>query len=269
MKKLRQIITEIHKRNHRSGVIPSPIHYRFFSNKSSDEVFQNVSEETTADEKPKPLGKNWLNKSDNKEHQEYKPSEYDDGGVGDKIGEHNNFTKEHLGAIRAYAEHHDDDPNKYEPAVEKTHSHQINMSHIKGTPLREELKKVDGGLSSAIRNNKLRHNLVTYSGTSFDPREHVDEHGIMKSPGYISSTHNKHIAKSFADYKARGSKAPRHIIQFHLKAGDNAAYIGDVSPKEDEYETVIHKGQSLRHLGTETYTHKGIQYHIHHFEIAK
>lgn len=267
MKTLKEIITEINKRNRRSGVIPGPIGYRFGLTQPLDAIFENMSEETAA-EKPKPLGKNWTNKPDNKEHQEWEPDEYSDGGVGDKIGEHNKFTEEHGNAIRAYAEHHDDDPEKDEPAVEKTYSHQINMSHIKGTPLPEKLKKVDAGLSSAISSNKLRHNLVTYSGTTFDPREHLDEHGIMKSPAYISTSHSKQIAKNFTDHNAKGSKKPRHIMQFHLKAGDNAAYIGDVSPKEDEYETVIHKGQRLRHLGTETYTHRGIPYHIHHFEIA-
>jgi len=140
-------------------------------------------------------------------------------------------------------------------------------------------------LDHAIKSNPLKHDLYAYSAVSWDPREKVagKKNKIINSPAYISATHSRNVADSFASDKvSRKNGYKKHIIKFHLKRGDHALPVEGHTQHEGEHEIIIGRGSKLKYLGTESY--KGIEHpdfhetgyeddaktiHIHHVELTK
>jgi len=220
-----------------SGVLSSPIHFKF---SASNRHFK----ENYTPRPPTPY-EQWLSESPNT-HLGSTPYE-----ISQKLSKHNKFTPDQEEAIRSYTGHHDGDPDDDNPRKEDWHSYQINRALIDGRHMPWHLEDTVNDLESAIKSNPIQHNVNVFSGVSFDPREDLDENGTMKSPAFISGSHDKHVAGEYAD--PFQNKHSSHMIEIHLKPGDPATHVEQQTLKPDEYETIINKGVTLRHLGTEKF----------------
>jgi hypothetical protein len=147
-----------------------------------------------------------------------------------------------------------------------SNSKPINKKLISGSDLTDNDKKVVGHLDSAIDKNPISHDIHTYAGIGFDPTKHTDKNGRMKSPSYISVTHDKDIAHSFTSKHDDGI---HHIMHLELKAGDPAAHIAEHSHRSHEAETLIKRGVTLQTHGHEDYEEGGKKYRVHRMSIAK
>ena len=193
--------------------------------------------------------------------------------VSNKLSETNKFNPKEKKAIAAYTGHHDGDPDDdISDEQGDWHSYKINHALINNKPIPRHLKATEAGLESAVRSNPIQHRVHVFSGVSFNPLDHVDNKGRMRSPAYISASHDKYTATQYSQPTAQDRNAS-HIIQFHLKPGDPATHVEKESLKPGEYETVIGKGAILKHIKTETYRsgpgeHPHV-YHVHHFSIER
>ena len=241
----------IHFRDVGKGVAPAPIHFRDVAKNEKKSIKEAVGDKGDF--------KNWMKDRSDNEHLSKKPrAESHQKEVGQKLAASNKFTPEHVGHIERYADM----------------SHDVNMSLIKGKgTAAKKHEKVTSGLDDAIDKNRIQHPVVTYSGTSFDPRKHVDEKGRMKSPAYISTTHDREVAAGYAQNTAGGpgKRAERHIIRLQLHPGDPATHIAHHSAFPAEHETVIKRGTTLQHHGTEEHWDNNTEswYTIHHMSVAK
>jgi len=172
-------------------------------------------------------------------------------------------------SIRGYIDKNDS-PYREDESPKTWHSYKINSALINNKPIPDHLKQTHDGLSSAITNNPMRVHLHTYSGVSFDPRKHLDENGKMRSPAFMSTTHDKRLAHIFAEKKARSSR-PMHIMHIHLKPGDSALPVTGFSEFRDEHETILNKNTVLQHKGTTVHQDpdSGQRVYVHHFEVAR
>lgn len=236
-----------------SGILDEPIHFKHVYKKFSDDDKKSLTEE-------KNPAWQFFSTNDNK-HLGKTPSV-----IAKKLGSKNNYTPEQKQAITAYSAYHDGDDSKDR---KNWHSYQINSRLISGKKLPKEKQKTVAGLDSAISSNPIQHSVSTYSGISFDPRKKLDEKGRFKSPAFISSTHNKKQARSFA-YKGYRGYNPIHIMQFHLKPGDPASHISQQSHFEGEHETVIGRDNTFQYHGTDShYDHDNEHWvHVHHVSIV-
>ena len=227
------------------GLIPAPIHFR------------NVQPKKKLDEAAKPATgyKAWLKTDDNtklgKSHE----------AISNKLHKSNAFTPEHDSSIRHYTASGSTSMNK-------------NLIKNKGKIIAKTHQKHVKGLDSAIKNNPIQHNLNAYSGTSFDPRKHLDKKGQMHSPAYISATHSKTVAHSFSGHHATKGKSPygpRHIIHFDLKKGDPATHVSHLSDHDGEHETVIGRNTKLQYHGTESHydPDREAHFNIHRMSIVR
>ena len=231
-----------------SGVIPTPIHF-----KSNLYIKENESSGEYDD---------WLyDDTDNRNLGR------DESSISKKLSETNNFKPEEKKAIKAYTGHSDPENQRV------WQSYQLNHSLINNKPIPPHLQHIDDGLSSAIKNNPIQHRVRVYSGLSFNPMDHVDKDGKMKSPAYISATHAKNVATEFS-HPNMDDPDSTHIMQIHLNPGDPATHVDAESSNPGEHETIINKGVTLQHLMTETYTGHPLwgddhTVHVHHFGIVK
>jgi ADP-ribosyltransferase exoenzyme len=271
MKSFKNFINSIYDKNKtKTGVIPEPIHFKHIGNKKINTTpdyihFKNVNK----DEKKKDVNEavsnvsieKWKKTNDNKHLGSSNQK------ISSKLGSTNRFNDDHRKAIQSYTggysgtDHH----NK-----KKWHSHEINSKLIKGEEVAKKHQKTVKHLDSVVEKHPLKHEVHTYSGVSFDPRKIADKKGKIKSPAFISSTHNKEMAHNFARSHAI-KYAPVHIIHFHLKPGDPATHISQHSPHGEEHETLIKRGVTLKHNGTDShYDHDSEHWvHIHHMSIDK
>jgi hypothetical protein len=170
------------------------------------------------------------------------------------------------------------------PAKSDWYSHIINKSLINKTPIKNRfiptptqmrLQSTIDGLDDAVKKHPIQNNYDVYSGLSFDPRDHLNENGIMNSPAYISTTHNKDKAYEFGTDAADASRQKEvHIMHLHLKSGDPAVHVAPFSYFPEEQETIIGRNTNLRHMGTQSYSSGGVLNrdqitHIHHFAIDR
>jgi len=265
MKTFKQFAKE-KKHEEGTGVIPVPIHFKFVEPVEVEGPkvkglipapihFKHVRPKKKLDEaaKPKAGYRGWLEKRDNtklgKTHE----------AISKKLHSTNSFTPEHDASIRHYTASGSTNMNK-------------NLIKNKGKIIAKTHQKHVKNLDSAIKSNPIQHDLNTYSGTSFDPRKHLDKKGQMHSPAYISTTHSKTVAHSFAGHatQGKGSYAPRHIIHFDLKKGDPATHVSHLSDHTDEHETVIGRNTKLQYHGTESHydpAHEA-HFHIHRMSIV-
>jgi len=242
----------IHFRDIARGTAPTFIHFRDVAKKITSKI--KGLKEAVND-----LGSlnGWFKKRDN-EHLSNKTSDVSHHKeVTKQISSTNNFSPEHVKHVERYADMSSD----------------INKSLIKnsGAPAKKHEKSV-AGLDDAIDKNRIQKPLTVYSGTSFNPEKHIDKKGHMRSPAYISATHDKRVAAGYAQQSEKNpmSRKPRHIIQFNLKAGDPATHISQHSAYTDEHETVIRRGVTLQHHGTESHWDNNNEnwYHVHHMSIV-
>ena len=116
--------------------------------------------------------------------------------------------------------------------------------------------------------------LHTYSGLGFDPRE-VHHEGkskagnpVFMSPTFLSTSHNKRVAMSFArDNKPYGATHAQ-ILHIETRPGQHIGVIGSHSHYPGESETIMPRDEHYEHLGTTTYSHNiddvTHTYEVHH-----
>lgn len=78
-------------------------------------------------------------------------------------------------------------------------------------------------LDDAISKNRLKHGLTTYSGISFDPSKHINEHHELHMPAYTSSSTHRDVATGYT----KNINDERHILRIHHPAGSTGLYIGN------------------------------------------
>lgn len=248
--------------------IPGPIHFRDHSKSS------NTIDEAVGDVGPL---RDYI-KNNNNDHLHKKPSflkglfnkhktskdikigseEYEEriNHVSDKLSAHNNFSLEQKESIEAYS------GNK---------SKKINQALLSGKKLSSDDEYLTNDLDHAIKQNSLKHEVVTHSGVGFDPRKFLNKDGQMHSPAYLSTTHDMITAHHFSSERAEPDEnGYRHIVRLHLKPGDPATHISRSSINPHEHETLVARGVTLQHHGTEErHDPKGEKYIIHHMSIVK
>lgn len=113
-------------------------------------------------------------------------------------------------------------------------------------------------LDKEVSKNKLTHDLHTYSGVGFHPgklaSEHKDRHITL--PAYTSTSISKDIASQFADTAGwsqklqdetgNGTPKDKHILHFHLKAGQKGKYIGSNSNYPEEHEYLLPRNTKVK-----------------------
>jgi hypothetical protein len=127
-------------------------------------------------------------------------------------------------------------------------------------PKKEVLASLDKHTTS--KENALKKPTVSYSGVSKEFAKHISDqpHGhTLKTPAYLSSSHDENIARKFAE---KDNKGGSHILKFHLPVGfhkskniPNAREGGKSSTKE----RLFARNQEFKHVKTEK--SGGITYH--------
>lgn len=269
--------TKEKKKEEGSGLAPAPIHFKHFQELVDVQPtgvvptaihFKNILKDKKLNEAKSSTGpdfKSWMkDRSDNASLSKKTTRDAHNKEISKTLDSTNNFSDEHLTHVKKYTS----------GTKEVSNSTKINKDLIKnkGEPSKTH-KKTAEGLSNAINNNRVQHSVHVYSGTSFDPRQHMDKKGRLKSHAFISATHDKEVAAGFAQRAARerGGYGPAHIIKVHLKPGDPATHVSKHSEWGDEHETVINKGTTLQHHKTTSHWSPGEErwYHIHHMSVAK
>ncbi|CAB4171119.1 ADP ribosyltransferase [uncultured Caudovirales phage] len=263
------------KQEEGTGVIPVPIHFKFVEPVEVEGPkvkglipapihFKHVQSKKKLDEAAKPATgyKAWLKTDDNtklgKSHE----------AISNKLHKSNAFTPEHDSSIR----HYTGSKGASGKGWASTNMNK-NLIKNKGKIIAKTHQKHVKGLDSAIKNNPIQHDLNAYSGTSFDPRKHLDKKGQMHSPAYISASHSKTVAHSFSQNatEGKGSYEPRHIIHFDLKKGDPATHVSHLSDHTGEHETVIGRNTKLQYHGTESHydPDREVRFNIHRMSIVR
>lgn len=254
------IPTPIHFKYVKPAIIPTPIH------------FKHIKEEIVGLEKEKLKGiRAWEDKNDNKHLTKgAKPVGHDAHTKQDSLSSHISSklrndqsdkpeTKEHIKTIEHYTDH----------------SAHINghllFQHKKSQEPTKHLKHIEH-LDHLTKTHKLKDDLHVYSGVSFHPGE-LTKHsnGVLKSPSFISTSHSKRVAHSFAHDNGSGG---RHLLHIHLKKGDSAYHTTQHAILKGEHETILPRNTKLKiHPEPEVhYAHnrngeKLAKVHIWHAEV--
>jgi len=252
------------------GIFPSPVHFRYITtpvNITTPVIREN---QVYDPDDPKLTG-SWLkDKGENGGKSVDEMSKLLSGRKGDRLVPNGSY-------FHKFIQEYTDDSGINEALHEEFRT---------GKKLTRRHRKLRNALEEITQIFPLNRNLTVWSGIGHDPREHVDEKGVIRSPAFISATHCKDTAIKYAmwntdaqneDRKKRREPPERtlHLLQINLHAskdqtGDLAHFVGARSDHPHEHETIIHP-VSFKYLRTETHTlHKpnGVAYttHIHHMK---
>lgn len=131
---------------------------------------------------------------------------------------------------------------------------------LKDSSYREAAKHIQ----EVIHNNRLKHTVNTMSGLGFDPDDIKDDKGRLRSPAFISTTHDQAQARHYGRIFTEQGEAVtsfymgslpliQHLMHFHLQPGDNAIGISGHSRFNDEREVLVNAGAVLQHHGHKDY----------------
>jgi hypothetical protein len=123
-----------------------------------------------------------------------------------------------------------------------------------------------------------KHKFDTYSGVGFNIKnaEPVGKskqgNPVYHQPTYLSSSIDKHVARSFAlTPTARNNSKDAHILHWHHNEHDPVGVVGNDSDYPAEKEVLIPRTEStkdkhhIEHLGTDKYNDQfGNTVHVHH-----
>lgn len=269
-KKYDQLMKELEdkkkKRSHiEKGTMPTFVHFKHIP-EPDDPDKKKLNEDLDTEEHNGPEKASdidgWKHKNDNKNLSAHSDKWSNDRNkqVSKKVSAHHNFTKGQKRAIEHYS---------------GTGSKLLNHSLVRKKALSKTQKHMSIHLDNAMENNPSQHTYHVYSGLGFDPKKHLDEHGHIKSRAYLSMTHNKDTALSFAHNAAnrrkKGFDVPRHIAHVQIKKGDHAINIHKHSQYPFENETVLARNTKLKYHGTEVYHDHDYDkpVHVHRFSIAR
>ena len=237
------------------ATIPSPIHFKYVK-----EDVGNIHP---------PLEK-WLNKNDNTHLTKGKTAVgHDNITKADSLSEHISKKLRNHQAKNPESDDHKKTVEHYTDESRHINKHLLD-SHKIQEPIYKHLHHIKN-LDHLTSSHKLDHDLHVYSGVGFHPGE-LTKHsnGILKSPAFISTTHSKHTARSFArrTNTVDGNHLSSHIIHLHLKKGENAYHTTEHSVLSREHETIIPRDTNLKiHPKPTIYEHGVTKYHIWHAEI--
>ena len=103
------------------------------------------------------------------------------------------------------------------------------------------------GLDAAISRNKLKHELVTYSGVGEHVIARKNQEGLLHLPAYTSTTVDKSTAHHFADSNRKNFKN-LHILRIVHPEGSAGVYThndADITQYATESEYVMPRGTTL------------------------
>lgn len=301
MKTIKNLREEIKKTKKYSGIIPAPIHFKNGRDISYEDWIKLISEkyeskllnklETPAyphtwfgnealDQKfdMSHLYENMTHSNEEHDHIKNYTSSHGSENLNKGLLDYYNKYKELVPDDEKLSQHLLDRYPQL-PLIRKDHiqgySKNMYSKDLKNPPQHYNgihlLSDIHRHLSNAIDRHPLNSDTQTYSGTTFDPLEHVDENGQLHSPSHISSSLSKRVSSAFAGITSKNDKLLSNIIHFHLKKGDPAMPLQHLSRLPHEYEVVIKSGTRLQHLGHEEYggerDHKKVI--IHHISIVK
>lgn len=133
-------------------------------------------------------------------------------------------------------------------------------------------------LDSAMTRHKTPHKLTVFSGTKFDPRNHMDENKIVHHPAYLSTSLSKKTAASFGttnyhvDENGR-VESEKHVLKIHVPKNHPGAYVDHFSDNKGEKEFILPRGTKLKYKYTDTHKIQDEKdnhnIHEHHMEIVK
>ena len=107
-------------------------------------------------------------------------------------------------------------------------------------------------MDSSIGKSRLPNDLVTYSGVGFDPSTKTNQHGIVESPSFLSTSTRRYVAGKYA--LANGGNE-HHILKIHHSVGDHGIYVGNRTHlsmfSDDEY--ILPRGILLKLGNKEQY----------------
>jgi hypothetical protein len=239
--------------------IPEPIHFKHVDSTLEKKSLKKYIKEAVQ-RKSAPSITDWVQKNDNKHITKTTKNNL---RTYKQISKHmstgQKLTYDHQSAVHDYTED----------------SRSLNKHLLKnaGKPKVKIHKTTTQHLDDSISKNKIRSNMHTYSGVSFDPEKHINKQGKMKSPAYISSSHSKHVALYFSGAdSSRKKKSIHHIMHFKLKKNNPAQHISHASNYEEEHETVIGRNTTLQHHGSKDYSHPdhpGKTIRVHQMSIVK
>lgn len=232
MERFKKFISKDKKAN--DGVIPNYVHGKHseeVKNSKNDGIMPNYVH-----------GKHSSTKKDIKESEDQK----EHSSIKDYEEHHKEFeTREHMDKDLGshYDEHIALHPDVEHVKRYTSSSAGLNRSlldqHNANTPLSDNYKKRSEGLSNAITSIPSHKEFHTYSGLGFDPRRHVDEHGHLHSPAFLSSSPDIHTASGFAYpiSDVHGTKtfsdredAVHHILKIKVPKGStHGAYVNGSS----------------------------------------
>lgn len=103
-------------------------------------------------------------------------------------------------------------------------------------------------LDNVISKCFVPHDITIYAGIVWHPLEKINKNGILSTGGFISGTTRRVIAGKYAMTGFNDGNTDFHILEIHLKRGDNALFIGsenDLTPYKDE-EVILQRGINLK-----------------------
>lgn len=230
-----------------SGVVPEPIHFKHTRSATPDGTIPDPIHFKHTKKKLKEESESllsWINRNDNRHLGNTSST------VLKKLTAGHDLSSEERNEIHGYTKS----------------SRLLNRGLIEGRKLNSQQQKSVQHIDAAIDRNPIKHELHTYSGLSFDPTQHMDDKGKLRSPAYISTSHDKDIAHGFISSTSK----TYHIAHIHLKPGDPATHIAPYSDSPMEDETIIKRGTTLQHHGhTDHPDADGNTIRVHHMTVAK
>jgi hypothetical protein len=174
--------------------------------------------------------------------------EYDNDHIGHGGEVHDHLVKHDKGD-----EHDNSVVNDYTRDSSGLNRHLYN-SHVDG----EKHKENAGGINvkamdKAVGKTKLKHDLHTYSGVTFNPGKLAKQHpeGHLHLPAFTSTSIDKETAHGFATGDENEEK---HVIHFHLKKGQAMKYAEPHSENPGEHEVILPRNTTWKlHPRPDTY----------------
>lgn len=104
------------------------------------------------------------------------------------------------------------------------------------------------GLDAAINRNKLKHDLVVYSGVGWNPASRMQADGLIHLPAYTSTSTSKNIAYNFAKSNKKHD-TDIHILRIHNPKDSTGLYTHDdptITQYEGENEFIIPRNTKIK-----------------------
>lgn len=166
----------------------------------------------------------------------------------------------------------------------KSMSHALIRAHKNGDDPKDYMEDDEIEAHDAIHRNAKpsEHEFHLHSGIGWrlGAAHEGSRNGLVHSPAHISATHDLGTASYFAH--GAGKKDPdryHHMMRVKIKKGDKILHVSRHSKYGDEeHETIIPAGTTLKHIKTTYHHHDGSEVHgakpgdkyklaMHHYEI--